>query len=112
MSLSKKALIIGVGNGLSLSLARLFHKQGMSISLVARNINKLENIKKELEANVFKCDVSSPIEVKDLFIKLDDLTGMIFLKNYIPVRDSLKIVGKKTKFKINAGDPLEWNKVK
>ena len=44
MSPSKKALIIGVGSGLSLSLARLFHKNGMSISLVARNINKLDNI--------------------------------------------------------------------
>ena len=49
MSLSKKALIIGVGSGLSLSLARLFHKNGMSISLVARNIHKLENVKKELK---------------------------------------------------------------
>ena len=64
MSGSKKALIIGVGSGLSLSLARLFHKQSMSISLAARNINKLENVKKELEANVFKCDVSSPIDVE------------------------------------------------
>ncbi len=49
---------------------------------------------------------------KNSLIKLDDLTGMIFLKNYIPVRDSYKIIGKKTKFKIYAGDPLEWNKIK
>ena len=84
MSLSKKALIIGVGGGLSLSLARLFHKQGMSISLVARNVNKLENVKKELEANVFKCDVSSPIDVEDLFSKLDDINEEPNLVIYNP----------------------------
>jgi short-subunit dehydrogenase len=81
---SKKALIIGVGSGLSLSLARLFHKNGMSISLVARNINKLDNVKKELEANVFKCDVSSSIDVENLFSKLDHINEEPDLVIYNP----------------------------
>ena len=68
---SVKALIVGVGGGLSLSLAKLFYKEGMSISLAARNTEKLENLKKELNANVFKCDASSPNEVKNLFNELD-----------------------------------------
>ena len=68
---SVKALIVGVGGGLSLSLAKLFFKEGMSISLAARNTEKLENLKKELNANVFKCDASSPNEVKNLFNELD-----------------------------------------
>ena len=84
MSPSKKALIIGVGSGLSLSLARLFHKNGMSISLVARNINKLDNVKKELEANVFKCDVSSSIDVENLFSKLDHINEEPDLVIYNP----------------------------
>ena len=57
MSQSKKALITAAGSGLSSSLARLFHKEGMSISL-ARNINKLKKFKKELNANIIKCDAS------------------------------------------------------
>ena len=35
------ALIVGAGKGLSASLARLFHKEGMKVSLAARNIDKL-----------------------------------------------------------------------
>ena len=84
MSLSKKALIIGVGSGLSLSLARIFYKNGMSISLVARNINNLDNVKKDLEANVFKCDVSSSIDVENLFSKLDDINEEPDLVIYNP----------------------------
>ena len=33
MDKKRKALIVGVGNGLSSSLAKLFYKEGMSISL-------------------------------------------------------------------------------
>ena len=32
-------LIVGAGKGLSSSLARLFHSQGYSVGLVARDIN-------------------------------------------------------------------------
>ncbi len=84
MSQSKKALIIGVGSGLSLSLARLFYKEGMSISLAARNIDKLQNVKKELKANVFKCDASSSNDVENLFSKLDDINEEPNLVIYNP----------------------------
>ena len=70
---STKALIVGVGDGLSSSLAKLLRKEGMSISLAARNTEKLKNLKKELNANVFKCDASSPNDVKKLFNDLDNI---------------------------------------
>ncbi len=70
---SNKALIVGVGDGLSSSLAKLLRKEGMSISLAARNTEKLKNLKEELNANVFKCDASSYNDVKNLFNELDDI---------------------------------------
>ena len=73
MNKTRKALIVGVGNGLSSSLAKLFYKEGMSISLAARNIEKLKSIKEELNANIFKCDASSQSDVLNLFEKLDEI---------------------------------------
>ena len=42
------ALIVGAGKGLSASLARLFHSEGMKVILAARNIEKLKIITKIL----------------------------------------------------------------
>ena len=77
MSLSKKALIIGVGSGLSLSLARLFHKNGMSISLVARNINKLDNdrIYQELFLYMAKNDIDE--EISRINSHLNSFTNLL-----------------------------------
>ena len=40
--MSEKVIIVGVGQGLSASLARLFHKEGMQVVLAARDVKKLE----------------------------------------------------------------------
>lgn len=42
-----RALIVGVGDGLSASLARLLAREGMQITLAARNIDKLNALKTE-----------------------------------------------------------------
>ena len=39
--MSESVLIVGVGQGLSASLARLFSSKGMKIVLSARNLDKL-----------------------------------------------------------------------
>tara|TARA_B100001564_G_scaffold347283_1_gene347878 strand:+ start:166 stop:855 length:690 start_codon:yes stop_codon:yes gene_type:complete len=87
---SNKALIIGVGNGLSSSLAKLLHKEGMSISLAARNIEKLENLKNELNANVFKCDASSPNDINNLFRELDNIDEQ---PNFVIYNPSARVRG-------------------
>ena len=46
---------------------------------------------------------------KNSKIKLDDLSGMIFLKNHISIRDTFKVIGKKTKTEIKSGVPLKWS---
>ena len=41
----ENVLIVGVGQGLSASLARMFFKEGMRIVLAARDIGKLAGFK-------------------------------------------------------------------
>jgi len=65
------ALIVGVGDGLSASLARLFFDQGYRITLAARDIDKIESLAKQTEATRHRCDASDPTEVKSLFSDLD-----------------------------------------
>jgi NAD(P)-dependent dehydrogenase (short-subunit alcohol dehydrogenase family) len=61
------ALIVGAGEGLSGSLARLFAKQGIRIALAARHIEKLGALCAETDARAFACNASDPDEVERLF---------------------------------------------
>jgi NAD(P)-dependent dehydrogenase (short-subunit alcohol dehydrogenase family) len=65
------ALIVGVGPGLSASLARLFAKNGLSVAIAARQTDKLAALAKETRARVFKCNASDPAEVAGLFEAVD-----------------------------------------
>jgi NAD(P)-dependent dehydrogenase (short-subunit alcohol dehydrogenase family) len=67
----KTALIVGAGSGLSASLARLFAKEGMTIALAARQTDKLSQLRSEIGARSFTCDVSKPNEVQQLFIDVE-----------------------------------------
>jgi NAD(P)-dependent dehydrogenase (short-subunit alcohol dehydrogenase family) len=67
----KTALIVGVGDGLSASLARLFATNGIKVGLAARNVEKLETLCHEIEAQSFQCDVSDSDSVQELFNKVD-----------------------------------------
>ena len=51
--MSETVLIVGAGNGLSASLGRKFYEHGMSIHLVARNIEKLDLIASEVNAGLY-----------------------------------------------------------
>lgn len=69
------ALIVGAGDGLSASLARLFAKEGMKIGLVARNREKLSSLCNEIEAQSFNCDASNSDEVQRLFSEVETHMG-------------------------------------
>ena len=45
-------------------------------------------------------------------IKLSDITGKIFEKNYIPIRDTYKVLGKKIIEDIQQGEPINIRKLK
>ncbi|MBS0560215.1 MAG: SDR family NAD(P)-dependent oxidoreductase [Proteobacteria bacterium] len=66
----KTALIVGVGGGLSASLARLFAANGMGVALAARNTEKLIALAKEAGAAAHACDAAKPEDVARLFAAL------------------------------------------
>jgi NAD(P)-dependent dehydrogenase (short-subunit alcohol dehydrogenase family) len=70
-----KILIVGVGPGLSASLARLAAKQGMHVSLAARKVDKLDALAKETKARVYACDAAEPAEVERLFAAVENESG-------------------------------------
>lgn len=63
----KTALIVGVGPGLSASLARLFARNGLQVALAARNTDKLNALAAETAASTFACEATEPEEVAALF---------------------------------------------
>ena len=82
--MNETVLIVGSGLGLSASLASLFTKKGMKVVLVARNIKKLKNLAKDINAETVKCDASKITEVKKLFQSTDKLIGVPNLVIYNP----------------------------
>jgi NAD(P)-dependent dehydrogenase (short-subunit alcohol dehydrogenase family) len=67
----QRALIVGAGEGLSASLARLFARKGMQVALASRNPDKLASLCKETGARAFACDASDAGQVQKLFSAVD-----------------------------------------
>ena len=63
----RTALIVGAGEGLSASLARLFAREGIRVALAARKIEKLGALCTETGARAFACDATNADEVERLF---------------------------------------------
>ena len=61
------ALIVGAGEGLSASLARLFAREGIKVALAARKIEKLGALCTETGARAFACNATEAEEVERLF---------------------------------------------
>jgi NAD(P)-dependent dehydrogenase (short-subunit alcohol dehydrogenase family) len=61
------ALIVGAGSGLSASLARLFVKHGLTVTLAARDTSKLAALCGETGAIAIATDATQPAEVARLF---------------------------------------------
>ena len=71
----KSALIVGAGQGLSASLARLFAKNGLKVALAARSTDDLAPLVKEIGGRAFACDASKPDAVAKLFAELEAAGG-------------------------------------
>jgi NAD(P)-dependent dehydrogenase (short-subunit alcohol dehydrogenase family) len=65
--MAETALIVGVGAGLSASLARLFAAEGMKVHLAARDAAKLAPLAAEVGGAAHSCDASRPEDVERLF---------------------------------------------
>ena len=73
----RTALIVGVGSGLSASLARLFSEAGIGVALAARRAAELEPLAKEVGGKVFACDASKRGDVTKLFADAEAALGAV-----------------------------------
>ena len=71
----RTALIVGVGSGLSASLARLLSKAGMKVALAARRPDNLKTLAQETGAKTFACDSTNRGEVAKLFADAEAAIG-------------------------------------
>src|SRR5258706_5104684 len=64
----RSALIVGVGEGLGASLARVFAREGgMQVVMAARQPDKLQTLAADLGAHALRCDATNTSEVAALF---------------------------------------------
>ena len=82
--MSKSALIVGAGSGLSAALARQCHAAGMAVNLAARDGSRAAAVATETGATLHHCDASSIEDVAALFDALDATTGTPDLVVYNP----------------------------
>ncbi len=71
----RSALIVGAGDGLSASLARLFAAEGIRVGLAARNVDKLGDLAAGIGAATATCDASDADQVETLFATMDERLG-------------------------------------
>jgi NAD(P)-dependent dehydrogenase (short-subunit alcohol dehydrogenase family) len=69
------ALIVGAGEGLSASLARLLAHEGLRVGLAARRTDKLAVLRDEVGALAIACDAADPGQVARLFDEVADEMG-------------------------------------
>jgi NAD(P)-dependent dehydrogenase (short-subunit alcohol dehydrogenase family) len=71
----RTALIVGVGPGISASVARRLAAEGLKVGLAARNIDKLAPLAGEIGAERFAVDATDPAAVAHLFEAADARIG-------------------------------------
>ena len=71
----RTALIVGVGGGLSASIARTFAKAGLKVALAARRAAGLAPLAKEVGGQAFACDATKRGDVAKLFADVEAAVG-------------------------------------
>ncbi|GGC32867.1 SDR family oxidoreductase [Siccirubricoccus deserti] len=77
-----KALIIGAGDGLSASLARLLSREGYGVALAARNPGKLAALAAETGATTHQTDAADAAEIAALFAAEGDAEVVVYNPSY------------------------------
>lgn len=76
MGMSDTALIVGVGKGLSASIARRLAREGMQVGMAARNTEKLTELARDTRARTYACDASDAAAVSKLFEMVEAEVGI------------------------------------
>lgn len=74
-----KALITGASSGIGRDIAKELSKKGYDLVLVARNLEKLNEVKEKLETNIetVSMDISNPENCKQLYEKYKDIDILV-----------------------------------
>lgn len=89
MSGKPLAVIFGVGDGVSASLARLLAREGHDLALCARNTDKFAALAGETSARVHVCDVSDEAQVAQVFADLPRAPQVVIYNPSYRVRGPL-----------------------
>jgi NAD(P)-dependent dehydrogenase (short-subunit alcohol dehydrogenase family) len=73
----RTALVVGVGAGLSASLARTFTAAGMTVALAARRGGELAALARETGGKAFSCDATDRAAVTKLFADVEAALGAV-----------------------------------
>ena len=80
--MAKNALIVGAGEGISASFARLLAANGVAVALAARRPEKLASLCDEIHARAFACDAAEASAVERLFGEVDQAVGALDIVLY------------------------------
>lgn len=83
------AIIVGVGTGLSASLARALARRGLRLVLAARGIGKLASLAAETGAEVARLDAREPAAVAAFFDALPEAPRVVVYNPSARVRGAL-----------------------
>ena len=76
------SLIVGAGDGLSASLARLLAGKGHAVFLAARNIEKLAPLCEAIGAEALRCDATDEGDVAALFEAIPSPSVVVYNPSY------------------------------
>ena len=104
-----RALITGASSGIGRDIAKELSQKGYDLILVARNLEKLNEVKEKLETNIetVSMDISNPENCKQLYEKYKDIEKLkdIDFIEYVKQKEILfikediqKVKGEKTDY--------------
>lgn len=82
--MSRTALIVGAGSGISAAFARLLHRNDYRLILAARSVDDLAGLCAETNAKAIACDATSTGDVEALFAAVDRDFGDLDVALYNP----------------------------
>ena len=80
--MTKTALIVGTGSGISAAFARTLHREGYRVALSARDTAKLAPLVKEIGALAIAADATDAGSVERLFAEIDSAFGRLDVTLY------------------------------
>ena len=92
----KVAVVTGASSGLGVQMAKGFAEQGADLAILARRVERLEELKKELEEKgvkvlAIKCDVTSTEDIDNAAKQVEEEFGKVDILVNVLVLQKIKV---------------------